>query len=543
MRTVLLSYILSNAICAAVMTSLWLMNRRRSAGLGLWVADYVFQLMGIVLLALQGTALASVSIMFSSPLLVGGTFLLYLGLERYTGKPSTQRYNYFLLTIFALVHAYFVVVHPSFLARAINFSLALLVICSQCSWLMLHRADSKIRTGTRLVGATFGAFSLLSLVRVMTYWARPAGPDLFTTTPYDVLVIIFYQMLFVGLTFSLFLMVNRRLTTALESDLTERKRVEEAHAYLASIVEFSVDAIIGKSLEGVIQSWNRGAERLYGYPASEMIGRPISLIVPPERRVEVAEFLLQIQRGERIEHHETVRVRKDGAHVEVSVTISPVKNSSGEVVGASTVAREITERKRVESALRESEEHFRSLFENMLNGLAYCQMHFEQNQPQDFTYLEVNRAFETLTGLKNVVGRRVSEVIPGIREADPELFEMYGRVALTGVPEHLETFVDALGMWFSIAAYSPKKEYFVAVFDVITERKRAEEALIEERHLLHTLMDNLPDLIYFKDRESRFTRINMALAKKFGLSRPCPSGRQDRLRLLHRRTRQRVLQR
>jgi light-regulated signal transduction histidine kinase (bacteriophytochrome) len=110
----------------------------------------------------------------------------------------------------------------------------------------------------------------------------------------------------------------------------------------------------------------------------------------------------------------------------------------------------------------------------MLNGFAYCKMHFEQDRPQDFTYLNVNRAFETLTGLKQVVGKRVSEVIPGLREADPELFEVYGRVALTGIPERFESFVEALGMWFSIAVYSPKKEYFVAVFDVITERKRAE---------------------------------------------------------------------
>ena len=100
----------------------------------------------------------------------------------------------------------------------------------------------------------------------------------------------------------------------------------------------------------------------------------------------------------------------------------------------------------------------------MLNGVAYCRMEFEQGRPTDFIYLAVNTAFESLTGLKNVVGKSVSEVIPGIRESDPGLFEIYGRVAQTGAPEKFETYVQALQMWFAISVYSPSKEHFVAVF-------------------------------------------------------------------------------
>jgi two-component system CheB/CheR fusion protein len=128
-------------------------------------------------------------------------------------------------------------------------------------------------------------------------------------------------------------------------DISERKRAEEARAYLASIVESADDTIIGKSMEGVIQSWNAGAERLYGYAASEVIGQSILLLIPPERHEEAADFLRRIKRGERIDHHETVRVTKGGRLIHVSVTISPLKNPSGEVIGASTTARDITERK------------------------------------------------------------------------------------------------------------------------------------------------------------------------------------------------------
>jgi PAS domain S-box-containing protein len=139
--------------------------------------------------------------------------------------------------------------------------------------------------------------------------------------------------------------------------------------------------------------------------------------------------------------------------------------------------RDITEHKRAEEEGRRSEARYRELFEHMSEGLAYCRMLCENGEWNNFVYLAVNNAFETLTGLKNVTGKRVSEVIPGIRETDPELFKTYARVALAGKPEKFEFFVEALNMWFSVSTYSPEKEYFVAVFDVITERKRAEEAL------------------------------------------------------------------
>jgi PAS domain S-box-containing protein len=132
---------------------------------------------------------------------------------------------------------------------------------------------------------------------------------------------------------------------------------------------------------------------------------------------------------------------------------------------------------RTEEELRKSEQRYRSLFDNMIEGFAHCRMLYEGDGPLEFIYLDVNSAFETLTGLKNVVGKKVSEVIPGIREADPGLFEIYSRVALTGEPERFEMFVEALQTWFSISVYSQKREHFIAVFDVITERKQVEEKI------------------------------------------------------------------
>lgn len=128
-------------------------------------------------------------------------------------------------------------------------------------------------------------------------------------------------------------------------------------------------------------------------------------------------------------------------------------------------------------ALKKSELLYRSLFDNMLEGYAYCRMIYKNSRPHDFVFLAVNSSFEKQTGLKYVTGKRVSQVIPGIKESNPELFEIYGRVALTGKPERFEVYLAPLQSWYSVSVYSPVKGAFGAVFDNITERKKAEEEL------------------------------------------------------------------
>jgi PAS domain S-box-containing protein len=136
-------------------------------------------------------------------------------------------------------------------------------------------------------------------------------------------------------------------------DISERKQAERSTALLAAIVDSSDDAIVSKNLDGMITSWNRGAERLFGYSSEEAIGQNIRLIIPPDRRSEEEELLARLRRGERIDHFETVRLRKDGTALDISVTISPLKNAAGRVIGASKVGRDISERKRTEARLKD----------------------------------------------------------------------------------------------------------------------------------------------------------------------------------------------
>jgi PAS domain S-box-containing protein len=151
--------------------------------------------------------------------------------------------------------------------------------------------------------------------------------------------------------------------------------------------------------------------------------------------------------------------------------------------------------------LKKSEELYSKLFQNMLNGFAYCRMLYKEGLPSDFIYLSVNKAFETQTGLRNVEGKKASEAIPGIQKSDPELLARYGRVASTGIPEFFEIYVESLEMWFSISVYCPEKEYFVAVFDVVTERKKGEEALLKSKALLLAVIDATPFPVALVDIE------------------------------------------
>jgi PAS domain S-box-containing protein len=140
-------------------------------------------------------------------------------------------------------------------------------------------------------------------------------------------------------------------------EIGERKAADEARAYLAALVESSDDAIVSKNLEGIVTSWNRGAETMFGYRADEMIGRPISTIFPPDRLAEEDDILARLRRGEKVDHFETVRQRKDGSHIDVSVTISVVRDDRRRIIGASKIARDITDRKRAEVMLRDLNEN------------------------------------------------------------------------------------------------------------------------------------------------------------------------------------------
>jgi len=164
---------------------------------------------------------------------------------------------------------------------------------------------------------------------------------------------------------------GEKMVVAAIRDMTERKRSEQAAQQLATIVTASDDAIIGKTLDGIIVSWNSGAERMYGYCADEMLGRSIATLAPPELADDTPGILARIRRGERVERHETVRMRKDGRRIDVSLTVSPIRDANGIATGAAVIARDISERKQAEEALREKESRIRRLVDANIIGVTF----------------------------------------------------------------------------------------------------------------------------------------------------------------------------
>jgi PAS domain S-box-containing protein len=318
-------------------------------------------------------------------------------------------------------------------------------------------------------------------------------------------------------------------------DITARKQAEEAlrnqaqqeiHILKTLVAEAPVGLVMLDRKMRQIQASQRWIDDV-GMKREDIIGR-LHYDSFPDLPARWKEAHRRGLAGEVVSGTEDRFLSPDGAEHFVNWQIRPWGDNGDETGGIIIYSDDITQRKQSEEAARKSELEYRDLFDHMSEGLAYCKMLFENGKPHDFVYLNVNRAFEALTGLKDVTGKRVTEIIPGIREADPRLFEIYGRVALTGVPESFEVFVEALAMWFSISVYSPEKEYFVAVFEVITKRKQAEETLRKSEALLRAITENTPDLIFLKDRAGRMMLANPATIRVIGKPSQEVIGRADR---------------
>ena len=260
----------------------------------------------------------------------------------------------------------------------------------------------------------------------------------------------------------------------------ERKQTEEAlqnsEERFRNLAEMLPEVVFETNRNLEITYANRRAFELLGYSVEDLKRglNGLEMLSPEDRDRAKANIAMRLK-GEDPGTVEYQALRKDGSSFPVLFHASSIIKE-GELFGLRGIIFDITERKQAEEALRDREKRYRNLFENMLNGFAYCQMLYKDGRPDDFIYLDVNKTFGKLTGLRNVVGKKVTEVISGIKEETPELFDIYARVAETSSPEQFEIDFTPLDIWLNISVYSPQKGYFVAVFDNITERKKAEEA-------------------------------------------------------------------
>jgi len=278
-------------------------------------------------------------------------------------------------------------------------------------------------------------------------------------------------------------------------DITERTHIEEAlrdsEDQFRMLLNSTAEAIYGLDSRGRCVFCNSTFLRQMGYAREEdLLGKDMHELIHAKRADGTAYPFGECRFSEGVIHNEGIHVdeevlwRADGSSFYAECWAYPIKKR-GEIIGTVVTFLDISERKRIQDTLKASEAKYRHLFSEMLNGFAYHKIIIDEHgAPVDYVFLEVNEAFEKLTGLhkKEIIGRRVTEVIPGIRESDFDWIGTYGKVALSGVGVKFEQFSSEMNRWYSVSAYSPEKGYFSAVFEDITERRKMEDDI---RHLAY----------------------------------------------------------
>jgi PAS domain S-box-containing protein len=300
-------------------------------------------------------------------------------------------------------------------------------------------------------------------------------------------------------------------------DITVRRKAEEKIQMLANVVESSDDAIITKSLEGGITSWNKGAELIYGYSAEEVLGEDISILAPHELKNEVKHLIENIKHGEHVLHYETTRLRKDGKEINVSLTLSPILDSAENLVGISTIARDTTQRKRDEEKLQRSEEKYRTLFEESFDGLFITS--------PDGKILDMNKKGIKMFGYANkeeILRLDLEKDVyadPSDRKQILEMVNKQGSAEYEIVVKKKNG--EKMITYSSLTAVKDENgviNSYRGIIRDITKRKKDEDAILRAKEEWEKTFDAVPDLIAILDTNYHVTRANKAMANRLGVS-------------------------
>ncbi|MCC7451394.1 MAG: PAS domain S-box protein, partial [Anaerolineae bacterium] len=290
-------------------------------------------------------------------------------------------------------------------------------------------------------------------------------------------------------------------------DVTERRKAELALGQLAAIVQYSSDAVFSKTLDGIISSWNNGAQQMYGYTPEETVGKPVAMLAPPDRPDEIPGIMARLRRSEIISKMETVRVRKDGTRMDVSLTISPIKDSTGRLIAASTIARDITDRKQAERELHETNQALRALIE----GSPVAILVFD---PEGLVKLW-SPAAERIFGwtAAEVMGRPLPTMPLDKQDEFRQIREAVLRgetlIGIEARRQHKDgSPIDIDFYTVGIRNAAGQIDQVMSIATDITERKRAEEELRESEARFRTIADTAPVLLWMSGTDGQFHFFN-----------------------------------
>lgn len=516
MQTVLTSYFISALICAAVMAVLWRQNHKHFDGLVFWLADYVLQFIALPLVLLQGKLPDFVSMTIGNGLGITGALLLYIGLERFVGKRSRQFHNYVILAAFLVVHTWFIFGDPSLTARKVNVSAALILIAAQSAWLMFRRVDAELRSITRGTGLVFIASIILNIARIYVVLVMPSDEDFLGSNAYDTILLMSYQMLMIGLTFSLFAMVNRRLSINLRDDIENRKQVEsklrESEGKFYKAFHSSPDlAAITRMSDGSFVEISESFSHVTGYSREEALNSSVTTL-NIWTNLQDRESFIQRLKAEGVVRAAEYKYRTKSGEIRTGLLSAEIIQLGNEPHIVSVI-HDITERKQVEKALRESRETL-ALFINQSPIYAYI----KEVAPTQSRVIYASENFIDMIGIpgSEMVGKTMEELFPaefaakitaddwavasgkGILNQEEEL---NGRQYITIKFPLLRT-----GMVNLLAGYTID----------ITERKQAEAALRESEKRFRQLITSAPDVVFLVDQQGKIMFANMEATNLLG---------------------------
>jgi diguanylate cyclase (GGDEF)-like protein/PAS domain S-box-containing protein len=530
-RTLFVVYVVFNVLGVVVMVTLWQQNRKRSPEIALWLFYYVLQLVALLLVTLRGVVPDIVSIVFANALIVGGTFVLYVGLERYVGEKSRHLHNYVMVAAFILIHAYLTFVYPSLTLRNVNLSLALLYISAQGAWLMLRRVHPSLLPATRATGIVLAALCVVSVAQVIDNLTKSPTDSLFTSDFFGAMAIMAYQTIFVALTFALFLLVNRRLLTALESELTGHQRTEdtlrESRQQFQGLVETLYDWVWEVDSRGHYTYVSPQIKNILGYEPQEIIGQTPYDLMAPEEAGRVSEvFGALIKEGKPLAALENINIHKDGHAVVIETNGRPFYDVDGKFKGYRGTDRDITNRKQAQETLKKSEEQVRLL----LNSTAEAIYGIDLNG--DCTF--VNPSCLTMLGYadaEQMLGKNMHNLIhhsyPGglpMRVEDCRIYRAFHEGK--GVHVDDEVLWRADGTSFPVEYWSYPQivnnvvSGAVVAFIDITDRRQAEEGLRQSEEKFSRAFQTSPYAIAISRlADGKFVEVNDAFVSFTGFSR------------------------
>jgi PAS domain S-box-containing protein len=477
-RTVILSQVLTDAICTLVLALLWNQDRKRYKGLDLFLSDFLFQTIAVLLIILRGRIPDWLSIGFSNGFIIAGALLGYIGLMYFVGAKVTQILNYLLMAIFGAVHIYFAFIHPSLEARDLTIAIGLLVICGQCVWLILHKASQGFLKIGLSVALVFALFCLVSIARIGVILIHPpTNNDFFQSGAYDTITLMAYQGLLILLAFSLALMVNHRLLLDMKTEEYKYSRV----------FHFSPFAItLTRPTDGKILEVNEGFSNITGYSVDEVLGRTTVDLQLWANEIDHTLALRDISNNIRIENREILFRKKSGELLAGLFSAEQIMIEDQPLI-LSTIT-DISERKNAEKEVEElarfPEENPNPVLRISSKGII----------------LFANAAAQPiLAAWQSQVGRLV-----------PQKWKTLVVKSLKSKTHHqIEFRYGTRDYNFAISPF-PIMNYVNVYARDITKRKQVEETLARERNLLRTMIDNIPDRIYVMDNLGRKTMSNTA---------------------------------